>query len=49
MVLLPEIQGMFFNSLFKSKLITLISLNFKYVDTDFRSIGAQTRKITIIH
>ena len=42
----PEIKGTFFSSLFKSKINnSSISFAFKYVDTDFRSIGAQTRRL----
>ena len=42
----PETKGTFFSSLFKSKINnSSISFAFKYVDTDFRSIGAQTRRL----
>ena len=42
----PETQGMFFNSTFQSKINNSnLRLNFKLVDTDFRSIGAQTRRL----
>ena len=42
----PETKGAFFSSLFKSKINnSSISFAFKYVDTDFRSIGAQTRRL----
>ena len=37
---------MFFNSTFQSKINNSnLRLNFKLVDTDFRSIGAQTRRL----
>ena len=36
----------FFSSSFKSKIKSSnVSLSFRYVDTDFRSIGAQTRRL----
>ena len=42
----PESNGTIFSSLFKSKINnSSISFAFKYVDTDFRSIGAQTRRL----
>ena len=42
----PETNGSFFSSSFKSKIKSSnVSLSFRYVDTDFRSIGSQSRRI----
>ena len=44
--LAPEVSGNFIQTSFKSKnKISNINFGFRYVDTDFRSIGAQTRRV----
>ena len=44
--LAPEVSGNFIQTTFKSKnKISNINFGFRYVDTDFRSIGAQTRRV----
>ena len=44
--LAPEVRGNFIQTSFKSKnKISNINFGFRYVDTDFRSIGAQTRRV----
>ena len=44
--LAPEVSGNFIQTSFKLKnKISNINFGFRYVDTDFRSIGAQTRRV----
>ena len=42
----PEINGTFISALVKSKINEIdLSFSFRYVDTDFRSLGAQSRRV----
>jgi hypothetical protein len=44
--LAPEVSGNFIQTSLKSKnKISNVNFSFRYVDTDFRSIGAQTRRV----
>ena len=44
--LAPEVSGNFIQTSLKSKnKISKVNFGFRYVDTDFRSIGAQTRRV----